>query len=115
MRRGEIRAVDLGSTVGSEANRRRPCIVVTNDRANQAVDITGRGVVVVVPMTSNVTRVPRYQVFMPAEETGLALDSKAEPDHVRSVSVERVGEQIGRVPRALMADLDDALRLQLAL
>jgi mRNA interferase MazF len=42
-------------------------------------------------------------------------ESKAQAEHVRSVSVERIGEAVGRVPAPLLAELDEALRLHLAL
>jgi len=34
MRRGEVRLTDLDPARGSEADKRRPAIVVSNDRAN---------------------------------------------------------------------------------
>ncbi len=36
MRRGEVRLVDLDPARGSEASKRRPAVVVSNDRANAA-------------------------------------------------------------------------------
>ncbi len=57
MRRGEIRLTDLDPALGSEANKRRPSIVVSNDRANTTAARLERGVVTVGPVTSNVDRV----------------------------------------------------------
>ena len=48
MLRGEIRLVDLEPIRGSEAGRRRPAVVVSNDRANATAARVGRGVVTVV-------------------------------------------------------------------
>lgn len=115
MLRGEIRLVDLDPARGSEADKRRPAIIVSNDRANSIAARLGRGVVSVVPVTSNVTRVFPFQVLLPAEETRLHVDSKAQAEQVRSVAVERIGAAVGRVPASLMADVDDALRLHLQL
>jgi mRNA interferase MazF len=115
MRRGEVRLVDLEPTRGTEANKRRPAVVVSNDRANAAADRLGRGVVTVVPVTSNTARVFPFQTLLPAADTGLRTDSKAQAEQVRSVAVERVGPIVGRVPAPIMARLDDALRLQLQL
>jgi mRNA interferase MazF len=56
-----------------------------------------------------------FQVLLPAGETGLPRDSKAQAEQVRSVAVERVGPVVGRLGAALAAALDDALRLHLAL
>ncbi len=115
MRRGEIRLIDLEPTLGSEANKRRPAVIVSNDRANVTAERLGHGVVTVVPMTSNIARVYPFQTLLPADETGLRADSKAQSEQVRSVSVERIGAVLGHVPAALMAEVDDALRLHLQL
>ena len=83
MRRGEVRLVDLDPVRGSEANKRRPAVVVSNDRANAAAERLGRGVVTVVPLTSNTARVFPFQVLIPAEAGGLRIASKAQAEQVR--------------------------------
>ncbi len=115
MLRGEIRLTDLEPVRGSEANKRRPAVIVSNDRANASAGRHGRGVITIVPVTSNVTRVLPFQTLLPAEETGLRVESKAQAEQVRSVAIERIGPVIGRVPIDVMTDLDDALRLHLQL
>jgi mRNA interferase MazF len=115
MLRGEIRLVDLDPALRGEADKRRPAVIVSNDSANTTAARLGRGVVTVVPVTSNVGRLYPFQVLLAATETGLALDSKAQAEQVRSVSVERVTDKIGTVPPALMLDIDDALRIHLGL
>jgi mRNA interferase MazF len=115
MRRGEIRLIDLEPTRGSEANKRRPAVIVSNDRANATADRLARGVITVVPVTSSIARVFPFQTLLPADATGLRVTSKAQAEQVRSVSIERVGAVLGQVPAELMAELDDALRLHLQL
>lgn len=115
MRRGEIRMVDLDPVRGSEANKQRPAVIVSNDGANTTAERLGRGVVTVVPVTSNTGRVYPFQVLLPAKDTGLAIDSKAQAEQIRSVDVERIGALVGRMPADLMAELDEAIRLHLAL
>ena len=115
MLRGEIRLVDLDPTRASEANKRRPAVVVSNDRANSVAARLGRGVVTVVPVTSNTSRIFPFQTLLPADATGLRHDSKAQAEQVRSVAVERLGSVLGRVPADVMAAVDDALRLHLQL
>ncbi|HET7388013.1 MAG TPA: type II toxin-antitoxin system PemK/MazF family toxin [Nocardioidaceae bacterium] len=107
--------MDLEPTRGSEADKRRPAVLVSNDRANATTTRIGRGVLTVVPVTSNVATVYPFQTFLPAEQTGLRHDSKAQTEQVRSVSVDRIGRSLGRLPAALMSQLDDALRLHLQL
>jgi mRNA interferase MazF len=115
MRRGEIRIVDLHPARGAEANKRRPAVIVSNDGANSTATRLGRGVITIVPITSHTRRVYPFQVLLPAADTGLQQDSKAQAEQVRSVAVERIGEQVGQVPNPIMLDLDEALRLHLAL
>jgi mRNA interferase MazF len=115
MRRGDIRLVDLEPVLGAEANKRRPAIIVSNDGANSAAQRLGRGVVTVVPVTSNTERVYPFQVLLRAQDTGLTTDSKAQAEQVRSIAVERVGPQVGSMSAELQVALDEALRLHLAL
>lgn len=115
MLRGEIRLTDLEPVRGGEANKRRPAVVVSNNRANAAGSRSGRGVVTVVPVTSNVARVLPFQTLLPADATGLRVDSKAQAEQVRSVARERVGPVLGLVPAQVMAELEEALRLHLQL
>jgi len=115
MRRGEIRLVDLEPVRGSEADKRRPAVIVSNDGANNTAQRLGRGVVTVVPVTSNTQRVFPFQVLLPADATGLVVDSKAQAEQVRSIAVERIGARVGLLTAELQAALDEALRLHLAL
>ena len=115
MRRGEIRIVNPSPTLGAEAARTRPAVIVSNDGANTTAARLGHGVVTVVPVTTNTERVYPFQVLLTAGDSGLERDSKAQAEQVRSISVQRVGRLIGQVPFDLMAHLDNALRLHLAL
>ena len=115
MRRGEIRIIDLDPTVGQEANKRRPAIIVSNDGANNAASRLGRGVLTVVLLSSNTERVHPFQVLLPAASTGLSINSKAQAELVRAVSVSRIGEAVGFVGGKLMQQVEDALRLHLGL
>lgn len=115
MLRGEIRLVNLDPVVGNEANKRLPAVIVSNDRANAIASRLGRGVVTVVPVTTNTERVFPFQALLAAAETGLRSDSKAQAEQVRSVSVQRLGPILGRAPAPVMAQLDEALRLHLEL
>lgn len=115
MRRGDICTVNLDPTLGSEAAKQRPAVIVSNDGANTTAARLGRGVVTVVPVTSNTRRVYPFQVLLPAKDSGLRKDSKAQAEQVRSVAIQRIGMTIGRAPPSLMDRLDEALRLHLAL
>jgi len=115
MRRGEIRIVDFEPARGSEANKRRPAVVVSNDGANQRATELKRGMVTVLPLTSKTQRVYPFQVVLPATGTGLQRDSKVQAEQIRSLDLGRVGPVIGSVPPTMMQEIDDAIRLHLAL
>lgn len=114
MLRGEVWQVDLDPVRGSEANKRRPAVIVSNDRANATAARLGRGVVTVVPVTSNTDTIYPFQVRLSAQ-SGLAGKSKAQAEQVRSVSVHRLVRRLGHVSAAEEAELDAALKLHLQL
>lgn len=115
MRRGEVRLVDLDPARGAEAAKRRPAVIVSNNAANSTAAQLGHGVLTVVPVTSNVQRVYPFQVSLPSGSGGLTQDSKAQAEQVRSIAVERIGERLGDLSPPIMRELDEALRLHLAL
>lgn len=115
MRRGEVWQVDLEPVRGSEANKQRPAVVVSNDRANATAARLGRGVVTVIPVTSNTARVFPFQVLLSAQSSGLDVESKAQAEQVRSVAVQRLSHRIGRVSAGELGAIDEAIRLHLDL
>ena len=115
MRRGDIHWVDLDPTRGSECNKIRPAVIVSSDAANRAAERLGRGVVTIVPITSNTERVRPFQTLLIAADCGLAVDSKAQAEQVRAVTAERIHARIGALPSVTLRQLDSALRTHLVL
>lgn len=115
MLRGEIWWVDLEPVRGSEANKRRPAVIVSNDRANAAAMRLKRGVITVVPVTSNINKIYPFQVLLSSETSGLTVDSKAQAEQIRSVAAERLQQRIGALSADEIRQLDEALRLHLQL
>jgi mRNA interferase MazF len=82
MKRGEIYFASLDPTQGSEVQKTRPVVVVSNNAANRAA-----AVVTVVPLTSSIERVYPFEVLLPRERTGLTKDSRRWPSRcARSTS-----------------------------
>ncbi|TDE10359.1 type II toxin-antitoxin system PemK/MazF family toxin [Jiangella asiatica] len=115
MRRGDVYWVNLEPVTGSEANKTRPAVIVSNDALNRTTERLRQGVVTVAPLTSNIRRVRSFQVLVPAGAAGLPRDSKVQADQVRTISAHRLGERVGTLPPALLAEVDAALRLHLNL
>jgi mRNA-degrading endonuclease toxin of MazEF toxin-antitoxin module len=61
IRRGEIFLVNFDPTIGSEAKKTRPAVVVSNDINNAHSPIVS-----ISPITSNVTRVYSFEVEVPS-------------------------------------------------
>ena len=111
MKRGEIFFAALDPTRGSEIQKTRPVIIVSNDAANRAASL-----VTVVPLTSNISSIHPFEVKLATHDTGLPKDSKAMAQQVRTIDKARLGSlRRGSVSAAKMRHLDDALRLHLAL
>jgi mRNA interferase MazF len=113
MRRGDVVWVDFEPVRGNQANKRRPAVIVSNDGANRTAQSLGRGVITVVPVTSNTDRVYAFQVVLPAKSSGLRKTSKAQAEQVRSISAQRVTGTVGHLTPELIGQLDEALRLHL--
>ena len=111
MQRGDIFFAHLDPSQGSETQKTRPVVIVSNNAANRASSL-----VTVLPLTSNVARVYPFEVKLSASNTGLPKDSKAMAQQVRTLDKSRLAKTpAGRVPLPLMAQVDTALRLHLSL
>jgi mRNA interferase MazF len=111
MKRGDVYFAVLDPTVGSEISKKRPVVIVSNDLHNLKAPI-----VTVVPLTSNVSRVYPFEVFLDAKLTHLPKDSKAMPQQVRTIAKQRIVEAAIAVLNAeVMQLIEDALKLHLGI
>lgn len=115
MSRGELWWVDFDPSMGAEAGKRRPALIVGRDALVRATLEHGSGTVTVVPVTSSLTKVYPFQVLLPAGTGGLERDSKVQAEQIRTVSVTRLVERMGKVPERVSRQIDDAIRLYLGL
>ncbi len=106
IRRGDVYWIALDPVVGTEIQKTRPAVVVSNDSCN-AFGMR----IVVVPVTSNVTS------LYPGEAVVLVKGRRARAlgDQVRSVDRARLRGRIGRLTAAEVEAVDEALRITLAL
>ena len=100
--RGDVCWIDL--------DKRRPCVVVSSE------DVLGVAVwqTHVVPLTSNLDRAGLAgNVLLRSAATGLPRDAVAVPLGLELVDRALLVEQAGRLPRVLLDDIDDGLRVVL--
>ena len=111
MKRGEIYYANLNPAVGSETDKRRPVLIVSNDINNRNATV-----VTVVPLTSNVSRVYPFEVLVTPEDSGLPKPSKVQAQQIKTISKQRIkSEAVGQLSDELMQQVGDAMKLHLAL
>ncbi|MGB8688415.1 MAG: type II toxin-antitoxin system PemK/MazF family toxin [Microcoleus sp.] len=109
MKRGEIYYANLSPTVGSEIDKRRPVLVVSNDANNRAANT-----VTILPITSNITRVYPFEVLLNPEDSGLPKPSKVQAQQVRTISKQRItSDVVGSLSEEIMQLVNAALKLHL--
>ena len=110
--RGQIWWADLGEPAGSEPGFRRPVLIVQSDAFNRSRLRT----VVAIVLTSNVRLVDAPgNVLIPARVAGLPKDSVANVSQVITVDRDFLTELAGRVRGQLLKDIENGVRLVLAL
>jgi mRNA interferase MazF len=111
MKRGEIYYANLSPAVGSEMDKRRPILIVSNDANNRAANT-----VTILPITSNVTRIYPFEVLLNPEDSGLSKPSKVQAQQVRTISKQRINSDVvGSVNEEIMQLVDAAIKLHLDL
>lgn len=113
--RGSVVWADFGQAVGSESSKRRPAIVVSNNGANVSAWQGGQGVITIVPLTTASRRPYDFQVLIPSSQSGLANDSIAQAEQVRSVDVRRIQPSSAVLGESVMGEISRALKLHLGL
>jgi mRNA interferase MazF len=110
--RGTIHWADLGPAVGSRPAKRRPVLVIQADAYNASRLAT----VLTAVLTSNTALAAMPgNVFLPAVATGLPRDSAVNVTALATLDRGDLTEVVGRVPAALMQEVDRGLRRVLAL
>lgn len=108
--RGEVWWIDLDPTRGHEQRGRRPALVISANQFNQGP----AGLVVVVPATTRERRIPLHVPIDPPEG-GVPERSFLMCEMVRSVSRERLIEQMGAVSGETLSRVADRVRILLEL
>lgn len=105
-RRGDVYWVALDPAKGTEIRKTRPGVVISNDSCN-----TYGSRVVVLPVTGNV------ETLYPGEAriTIRGKPGRVLGDQIRSIDKGRLRARIGSLTRAEFDDVEEAVRITLAL
>jgi mRNA interferase MazF len=107
-KRGEIFLVCLDPTVGSEINKTRPALLISNDINNQFAET-----VTVLPITSRIRKIYPFEVILLPGESGLSQKSKVKCNQIRTIDKKRLVKSLGEVSLEKISEIEDALRIHL--
>jgi len=112
MRRGEVWWASLAAPAGSGSGYRRPVLVVqSNDFTESRI-----GTVVVAAVTSNLRLAAAPgNVKCGSRATGLPRESVVNVSQILTVDKRLLTERIGALPPSLLRQVDEGLRLVLAI
>jgi len=110
-KRGGIYAVNLPHA-GTQEPEVCPCLVVSNNISNEFSPV-----VTIIPLSfTRLEKIYDFETLLPASGTGLERDAKIS-SHIL-ITIDKaivVGDRLGFITKALMGQVEKALRLQLGL
>ena len=108
MKKGDICIINLAVEVGHEQYGQRPAIVISD---------TGIGILIVVPLTSNLEalRFPYTLAILPNKQNNLKQKSVALIFHIRAIDKSRVAKIIGKVNKQIEEKINFILKEMLRL
>lgn len=110
--RGDVWLVDFGADPQDpEPAFLRPAVIVSDDRLHHP----NLRMVIVLPGTSTIRRVPLHVVLTPDRDNGLATETAFQVERVRAVSTGRLIERLGRLDALSRHAIDETLRNVLCL
>ena len=108
IKRGFIYFARLDPTEGSEINKTRPVLVISNDINNEYSNT-----ITIIPITSNTKVVRSFEVFIPRYEGNLPKDSKIKCDQIRTIDKARILNEVGCLSDKFIINIEVALRKHL--
>jgi len=112
IQRGEIWWANLPDPIASEPGYRRPVLVVQSNDFNRSRIATV--MTVVITSNLNLAQAPG-NVLLPRKATGLSKDSVANISQVITIDKSFLTEKVGALPAHILEQIENGLRLVLAL
>jgi mRNA interferase MazF len=110
IKRGSVWLVSLEPVIGREIGKTRPAIIISNDLNNKYAET-----VTVIPITSSVSKVYPFEVFLSKGTANLPKDSKVKCNQIRTVDKRRLVKQIGVLFQDKIKEIEKALLIHLGM
>lgn len=108
--RGEIWTVDLNPPRGREQSGIRPALILSVNRFNESL----ADLVIAIPITTKKKGIPLHVKIEPPEG-GLKLESFIKCEDIRSISKERLIQNVGSVSLETLNEVENKIKLLLGL
>ncbi len=105
-KRGDVYWVKLAPAIGSETQKTRPCVLISNNAQNKK---SLR--VIIAPVTSQVKKIYPFETKVLVN----GKEGKAMLDQIKTVDKRRLGKKICSVDAETMLKIDASLKISLAL
>jgi len=106
IKKGDVYWVDLNPAIGSETNKIRLALIISNDNQNK---LSSR--VIVIPITSNTTKLYPFEAKIKLE----GKDAKAMTDQIRTIDKSRLKQYIETLNKADLKEVEKAIKISLSL
>lgn len=106
-KRGEVHWTDLRGCEGHEEGKRRPVLIIQNDKGNMNSQTT-----IVAPIT---THSREFITHVYCQEQSLDYRSQVLLEQIRTIDKSRVGNYICALNSEVMAEVDEKIKISLAL
>jgi mRNA interferase MazF len=108
IKRGGVYFARLDPTQGSEINKTRPVLVISNNTNNQYSKT-----ITIIPITSNTEVIRSFEVFITAGKANLPKNSKIKCDQIRTIDTSRILREVGHLSSEFMNETEAAVRRHL--
>jgi mRNA interferase MazF len=110
-RRGDIYFADLDPTFGSEQGGRRPVLIIQNDTGNEH----SPAVIIAAITSAPAKMIFPVDVIVTSHGSGLITGSRVLLNQIRTIDKRRLEDYVGRLNAAQMSQIDEAIKISLAL
>jgi mRNA interferase MazF len=109
-RRGELWMVSLDPVQGSEIGKKRPALVISNNRNNLYAET-----ITLIPLTSRAVKSYPFEASLRPGKSGLSVESMAKCNQIRTVSRTRLLHRIGHLSPEEVQRVEQALLIHLGI